>query len=154
MSMDGGLHQAGQPTAPLCECAAQMREKPRAQRQASSLLNYSAANPSTARRVAASSCQRLSAGGESCTRGNFPAMRPVWFKGSFLFQSEAPRMSTSWPYPGSSTVVCSMGEHERCKGNCSCDCHLQGHAIAAMRLATPQEIHFERPVEQVYRKME
>jgi hypothetical protein len=45
-----------------------------------------------------------------------------------------------------------MGEHERCKGNCSCDCHLQGHAIAAMRLATPQEIHFERPVEQVLQK--
>ena len=37
-------------------------------------------------------------------------------------------MVTSWPYPGSNTVVCSMGAHERCKGNCSCDCHLQSHA--------------------------
>ncbi len=47
------------------------------------------------------------------------------------------------PYPGSTTVVCTMGEHERCKGNFSCDCHLQGHAIpAAMRLTTPQEIRF------------
>ena len=34
-------------------------------------------------------------------------------------------MITSWPYPGSNTVVCSMGKHGRCKGNCSCDCHLQ-----------------------------
>jgi hypothetical protein len=59
-------------------------------------------------------------------------------------------MSTSWPYPGSSTVVCSMGEHERCKGNCSCDCHLQGHAIVASRLTRPQEIPFEWPVEQVF----
>jgi hypothetical protein len=31
-------------------------------------------------------------------------------------------MSTSWPYPGSTTIVCSMGKHERCPGNCSCDC--------------------------------
>jgi hypothetical protein len=59
-------------------------------------------------------------------------------------------MSTSWPYPGSSTVVCSMGEHERCKGNCSCDCHLQGHAIVGMRLTRPQEIRFEWPIEQVF----
>jgi hypothetical protein len=51
-------------------------------------------------------------------------------------------MSTSWPYPGSVTVVCSMREHERCMGNCSCDCHLQGHAIAVMRLIRPQEIRF------------
>ena len=34
-------------------------------------------------------------------------------------------MITSWPYPGSNTVVCSMEKHGRCKGNCSCDCHLQ-----------------------------
>ena len=34
-------------------------------------------------------------------------------------------MITSWPYPGSNTVVCSMGKHGRCKGNCSCNCHLQ-----------------------------
>jgi hypothetical protein len=47
-------------------------------------------------------------------------------------------MSMSWPYPGSSTVVFSMGEHERCKGDGSCDCHLQGHAIVAMRLTRPQ----------------
>ena len=34
-------------------------------------------------------------------------------------------MITSWPYPGSDTVACSMGKHGRCKGNCSCDGHLQ-----------------------------
>jgi hypothetical protein len=57
-------------------------------------------------------------------------------------------MSTTWPYPGSITIVCSTGDHERCGGNCSCDCHLRGHAIpAAMRLTRPQEIRFERPVE-------
>jgi hypothetical protein len=59
-------------------------------------------------------------------------------------------MTTTWPYPGSNTVVCSMGEHERCKGNCSCDCHLQGHAIADMRLTKPEEIRFEWPVKQVF----
>jgi hypothetical protein len=48
-------------------------------------------------------------------------------------------MSTSWPYPGSYTVVCAMGEHERCKGNCSCDCHLQSPRLRPIRLATPSE---------------
>jgi hypothetical protein len=58
-------------------------------------------------------------------------------------------MSTVWPYPGSATVSCSIGEHE-CRGdNCSCDCHLQGHAIpATMRLITAQEIRFEEFIEQ------
>jgi hypothetical protein len=53
-------------------------------------------------------------------------------------------MSTLWPYPGSATVSCGIGEHKRSGDNCSCDCHLQGHAIpAAMRLTTAQEIRFE-----------
>jgi hypothetical protein len=57
-------------------------------------------------------------------------------------------MSTTWPNPGSITVVCSMRDHERCGGNCSCDCHLQGHAIpAAMRLTRPKEIRLDRPAE-------
>jgi hypothetical protein len=42
-------------------------------------------------------------------------------------------MSTSWPYPGSRTVVCSMGEHEHCNGNCSCHCHLQGRALPVIQ---------------------
>ena len=55
-------------------------------------------------------------------------------------------MSTCWPYPGSRTVVRSMGDHARCQGNCSCDCHLQRHAVpVAMRLTTPQEIRFDGP---------
>ncbi len=46
------------------------------------------------------------------------------------------------------TRLADLPKHERCEDNCSCDCHLQGHSIpAAMRLTTPQEIRFERPVE-------
>ena len=47
-------------------------------------------------------------------------------------------MSTSWPYPGSNTVVCSTGEHERCKGNCSCDCHLQSPRLRRYGLRRPR----------------
>jgi hypothetical protein len=60
-------------------------------------------------------------------------------------------MSTLWPYPGSATVSCGMGEH-KCRGiNCSCDCHLQGRALPVMqRLAAPQEQHLELFIEQVF----
>jgi hypothetical protein len=60
-------------------------------------------------------------------------------------------MITSWPYPGSATVSCGMGEH-KCRGdNCSCDCHLQGHALpATIRLTTAQEIRFESFIEQAF----
>ncbi len=62
-------------------------------------------------------------------------------------------MSTSWPYPGSSTVVCSMGEHERCKGsNCSCDCHLQCRALHVMhRLTVAQEQRLKLFIKQAFR---
>jgi hypothetical protein len=61
-------------------------------------------------------------------------------------------MITFWPYPGSATVSCGIGEH-KCRGdNCSCDCHLQGHAIpAAMRLTAAQEIRFEAFINQAFR---
>jgi hypothetical protein len=60
-------------------------------------------------------------------------------------------MITFWPYPGSATVSCGIGEHKCCGTNCSCDCHLQGHAIpAAMRLTAAQEIHFEALVTQPF----
>lgn len=48
-------------------------------------------------------------------------------------------------------VSCGIGEHQ-CRGdNCSCDCHLQGHAIpAAMRLTMAQEIRFEAFIKQAF----
>jgi hypothetical protein len=60
-------------------------------------------------------------------------------------------MITNWPYPGSSTVVCSMGEHERCQGsNCSCDCHLQSRALHVMhRLTVAQERRLKLFIERV-----
>jgi hypothetical protein len=62
-------------------------------------------------------------------------------------------MITSWPCPGSSTVICSMGEHELCQGsNCSCDCHLQSRAPHVMhRLTIAQERRLKLFIEQAFR---
>lgn len=54
-------------------------------------------------------------------------------------------MITSCPYPDSSTVVCSMGQHERCEGNCPCDCHLLGRALPAiLRMTVARERRLQR----------
>ena len=75
------------------------------------------------------------------TSGNFLTRRSVYVAKDPALSQGGPEMSTRWPYLGSSTVVCSTG-------NCSCDCHLQSHAIpAAMRLTRPKEIRLDRPAE-------